>query len=195
MQIWLSWKRPWLLICSLKIGYSNSLRSQILQINFSAGNTTTRRTRQEETPYSQLNILPHQPPWLLFPLPFFSSIFPSQLLTPVSSLKYGPPSHGWTPLTRSSLPLLLLHFHLICNSLLLLFFIPHNESSEPHPAAKALSKGKSIKVISVFVVFHFGSRCFSGLNPAPSPICSQSERKGVSWSANLQSNASSGVRV
>lgn len=191
MQIWLSWKRPWLLICSLKIGYSNSLRSQILQINFSAGNTTTRRTRQEETPYSQLNILPHQPPWLLSPLPFFSSIFPSQLLT-VSSLKYGPPSHGWTP---SLAPLY--HFSsstFISSATLVFFFILHNESSEPHPAAKALSKEKSIKVISVFV-FHFGSRCFSGLNPAPSPICSQSERKGVSWSANLQSNGSSGVRV
>lgn len=166
MQIWLSWKRPWLLICSLKIGYSNSLRSQILQINFSAGNTTTRRTRQEETPYSQLNILPHQPPWLLSPLPFFSSIFPSQLLT-VSSLKYGPPSHGWTP---SLAPLY--HFSsstFIPSATLVFFFYSAQWIKRTTSCSKGIIQRKIHKSHQCFCCFSFRKPLLQRAEPSTLP--------------------------
>lgn len=56
-----------LFIYSLEIGYGNSLRSKILQINSSAGDTRARQTGQEEIPYSKLNILSHKPHLLLAP--------------------------------------------------------------------------------------------------------------------------------
>lgn len=68
MQIRLSWKRPWLLICSLEINYSNSLRAQIHEINFCAGKTRAETDDawgnatfpiQYASPPLPLRLLPH----------------------------------------------------------------------------------------------------------------------------------------
>lgn len=160
MQIWLSWKRPWLLICSLKIGYSNSLRSQILQINFSAGNTT-RRTRQEETPYSQLNILPGYS----LPLPFFSSILPSQLLT-VSSLKYPPPPHiSWmNSLTCSSST-----FISSATLFFFFFFYPAQWIKRTTSCSKGIIQRKIHKSHQCFCCFSFRKPLLQRAEPSTLP--------------------------
>lgn len=122
MQIRLSWKQPLLLISSLEIAYSNSLRSQILLINL------LLETQQQDRQYQILNsitlLLNLYLSYLLF---FLLSLFISVLLCHLS-FPFGCILNFIIPHS--------VHLQLL--------------SQASHPTAKHWQK-KSIKVISVFI--------------------------------------------
>ncbi len=166
MQIWLSWKWPRLLICCVEIGYSNSLRSQILQINSSAGNTTTTRQTWQENTIFPTQYPPPQTSLSSSLLPFFfSSISVSKFLS-VTFLKYHPYRMDKLPHSLLSPPPPPLPSHLQLSIACFCFFAQWTKRTTS--CSKGVILKKSIKVISVLVVFHFWTRCMSELISTPS---------------------------